>query len=62
METTEKEVSVRAYLLYKLDRTIALLGIVALGVFALQTANNEIAAACAGGLVVYIGGRVGAKP
>ena len=55
----EKEISVRAYLLYKLDRTIAVVGIVTLGIVGLITGNKEIAVACAGGLVGYIGGRVG---
>jgi len=61
---TEETYTIKAYLLYKLDRTIAILGIVGLGVWALKIGTGEsiqIAMAAIGGLVGYVGGRTSAK-
>jgi len=51
-------------MLYKLDRTIAILGIIALGVWGLKIGTNEsiqIAMGAIGGLVGYVGGRTGSN-
>lgn len=56
--------SIKAYILYKLDRTLAILGIIGLGVWALKIGTAEsiqIAMAAIGGLVGYVGGRTGNK-
>ena len=61
-ETEEIDYSVRSYLLYKLDRTIAIVGIVALGAWALSIGTTEsiqIAVAAVGFLGGYVGGRTG---
>ena len=47
-------------LLFKVDRTIAILGIIALGSWGLYVGTTEsiqIAMACVGGLVGYVSGR-----
>ena len=64
MEDTEKteDFSIKGYLLYKLDRTIAITGIVFLGAWSLYigtTESTQIAMAAIGGLVGYVGGRTG---
>ena len=56
-----KNIPIKNYLLYKLDRTLAIIGLVALGAFAIYKGSNEalqITIAAVGGLVGYIGGRV----
>ena len=61
-ETEEIDYSVRSYLLYKLDRTIAIVGIVGLGAWALSISTTEsiqIAVAAVGFLGGYVGGRTG---
>jgi len=52
--------SIGEYILYKMDRTIAIIGLVALGLFALYKGGNEslqIAIAVAGVLGGYVGAR-----
>ena len=44
---------------YKMDRSLALLGVIVLGAWSLGLGNSDIALAAIGGLVGYIGGRVG---
>jgi hypothetical protein len=59
---TIEKISVRGYILYKLDRTLAILGVIGLGAWALYVGTTEsiqIAMAAIGGLVGYIGGRTG---
>ena len=51
------------YILYKMDRTLAILGIIGIAVVALFIYANEsavqIATGAIGGLVGYVGGRTG---
>lgn len=57
----DKDIPIKNYLLYKLDRTLAVLGLIALGAFAIFKGSNEalqVTIAAVGGLVGYIGGRV----
>ena len=64
MTEEEKCYSVKEYVLWKLDRTIAVLGLVALGVWALYRNTPEtvqIGIAVVGVLGGYIGGRAGNK-
>jgi len=42
-------------LLYKLDRTLAIVGLVIIGAVALYSRQTEIAMVCASGLGVYAG-------
>jgi len=52
--------SIKEYILFKLDRNISILGLVALGCWAMQIGTKEsmqIAIVVAGGLVAYIGSR-----
>ena len=52
--------SAKDMLLYKLDRTLAIAGIIALGIWSLMAGSPDalnIAMACVGGLVGYVGGR-----
>ena len=60
-ENSEPEYTVKGYLLYKLDRTLAILGIVILGTYAIfaSAGENQIALAAIAGLVGYVGGRSG---
>jgi hypothetical protein len=63
-ETPETECkNLGEYLLYKLDRTIAILGVIAIAMLALWIAKGpdsmNIATAAIGGLVGYVGGRSG---
>lgn len=63
-DTPETECkTVGEYILYKLDRTIAILGVVAIALLALYMAKGSdsinIATAAIGGLVGYVGGRSG---
>ena len=53
--------SIRKYVLYKLDRTLAIVGIIVLGIYALMTKISDcpIAMAALGGLTAYIGSRSG---
>jgi len=58
------EPTLKERILYKLDRTLAILGIIGLGVWALKIGTPEsiqIAMAAIGGLVGYVGGRTGPK-
>jgi hypothetical protein len=51
--------SISEYLLYKLDRSLAIIGIIAIAIVALffvKTPENIVSAAI-GGLVGYVGGR-----
>jgi hypothetical protein len=49
------------YLLYKLDRTVAILGVIAIALLALWLSKGpdsmNIATAAIGGLIGYVGGR-----
>jgi hypothetical protein len=63
---SEEEVeckSVGEYLLYKLDRSIAILGVIGIALMALYLGkapdSMNIATAAIGGLVGYVGGRSG---
>lgn len=61
-ETDPEKFSVTERLLYKQDRTIAIFGIIALGVIALfdkTPDSKQIAIAAVGGLIGYLGGRTG---
>ena len=54
--------NIKEMLLYKVDRTLAILGIVILGAWALKIGTNEaiqIAMAAIGMLGGYVGGRTG---
>jgi hypothetical protein len=58
--TTETPKTLRGMVLYKIDRTFAILGIIGLGLFALTKTTpdaTQIAMAAIGGLVGYVGGR-----
>ena len=51
------------YILFKLDRNVAIVGLVAMGlwsIYKLTPESIQIANTIAGGLVGYIGGRAGA--
>jgi len=55
-----KVYSIQEYILFKLDRNIALIGLVTLGAWALSLATPEsfqIGLAVVSGLVGYVGGR-----
>lgn len=51
------------YILYKLDRSIAIIGIIGITMYAMHTLPGEIAMQIAsagiGGLIGYVGGRTG---
>ena len=54
------------YLLFKLDRNIAIAGLIAIAIVAvivkeISEPASKIISACVGGLCVYIGGRGGNK-
>ena len=55
--------SIGEFILYKVDRTLAILGVVAIAMLALYMAKGpesmNIATAAIGGLVGYVGGRSG---
>jgi hypothetical protein len=55
--------SATEYMLYKLDRTLAIIGVIAIAIFALWYGKApdslNIATAAIGGLVGYVGGRSG---
>lgn len=57
----DKEFSTKSYLLFKLDRTLAILGIIIIGTYSIlvSAGENQIAIAALGGLVGYVGGRSG---
>lgn len=53
-------IGIKQYILYKLDRTFAILGLIAIGIYALNKGTTEgmqITIAVAGVLGGYIGGR-----
>ena len=55
-----EDTPVKKYILYKVDRTIAILGVIILGTWALRIGtpeSSQIAIAAIGGLIGYIGGR-----
>lgn len=63
-DTPEEECrTVGEYILYKLDRTLAILGVIVIALLALYLAKGpdsmNIATAAIGGLVGYVGGRSG---
>lgn len=51
------------YVLYKLDRTLSIIGIIAIAICSIavlgSAGSKEIVMASAGGLIGYIGGRAG---
>lgn len=54
--------TLKEMILYKIDRTLAILGVIALGTLALRVGTpdtTQITMAAIGGLVGYIGGRTG---
>jgi hypothetical protein len=60
----EQTYSIKEYILFKLDRSIAILGLIALGLWSMYKGTPEtvqIGMAVVGGLVGYIGGRAGNK-
>lgn len=63
-ETPEEECkTIGEYILYKLDRTLAIVGVIVIALLALYLAKGpdsmNIATAAIGGLVGYVGGRSG---
>jgi len=61
-ENKEKIYSIREYILFKLDRQISIVGLVILAGWSLSLGTTEslqLAAAIAGGLIVYVTGRGG---
>ena len=63
-ETPEEECrTIGEYVLYQMDRTIAILGVIVIALLALYLAKGpdsmNIATAAIGGLVGYVGGRSG---
>jgi len=59
---TEQPRSIKEYVLFKLDRTITIVGLVILGGWSLYQGTTEslqIGLAVVAGLVGYIGGRTG---
>lgn len=65
-EPTKKGYSVQEYMLFKLDRNIAIIGLITIAIWALLTKDlsadaGKIAYAVIGILGVYIGGRGGNK-
>ena len=55
--------TMKEMILYKMDRTLAILGLIALGIIALTTKTVTVPAISvvsliAGGLVTYIGGKI----
>ena len=63
MADEEECKSIGEFILYKVDRTLAILGVIAIAMFALFMAKGpdsmNIATAAIGGLVGYVGGRSG---
>ena len=60
MNDEPKKYSIKEYILFKLDRNIAIVGLVALGVAAIilrPTGYEKIVSAVVGALAVYIGSR-----
>ena len=65
-DETPKCYTILEYILFKLDRTIAVTGLVLLGLYSLYRSTPELSQenltmAIVGGLVGYIGGRAGAS-
>lgn len=63
MADDEECKSIGEFILYKVDRTLAILGVIAIAMLALYMAKGpdsmNIATAAIGGLVGYVGGRSG---
>lgn len=63
MADEEECKSIGEFILYKVDRTLAILGVIAIAMLALYLAKGpdsmNIATAAIGGLVGYVGGRSG---
>ena len=60
MADEEKVYSIKEYILFKLDRTISILGLVVLGGWGVYLGTPEslqMSSAIAGGLIVYVTGR-----
>jgi hypothetical protein len=58
--------SIKEYILFKLDRNISIVGLIAIAIVSMFLGDiseiaSKIASACVGGLCVYIGGRGGNK-
>ena len=64
-EISNRTFTIKEYVLFKLDRNIAILGLIALGiiavVFDVKPTNEKVLGAIIGALAVYIGGRGGNK-
>lgn len=62
-EPTDECRSIGEFILYKVDRTLAIVGVIAIAMLALYLAKGpdsmNIATAAIGGLVGYVGGRSG---
>ena len=56
-----EKIGIKEYILYKLDRTLAILGVIAIAIAAIffYSGNEgvQIVSASVGGLVAYVGGR-----
>lgn len=63
MDEIKDTYTVKEYILYKLDRTLAIGGVIAIALVAMAwlvpEAATQIASAAIGGLVGYVGGRTG---
>ena len=63
MDEIKGEYTAKEYILYKLDRTLAIGGIIAIALLGMAwlvpEAATQIASAAIGGLVGYVGGRTG---
>ena len=63
IEKPEECYTTGEYILYKLDRTLAVMGVIAIAITAMFLIERQeamqIATAAVGGLIGYIGGRAG---
>ena len=63
MDEIKEDYTTKEYILYKLDRTIAIGGVIAIALLGMAwlvpEAATQIASAAIGGLVGYVGGRTG---
>ena len=63
MDEIKDTYTTKEYILYKLDRTLAIGGVIAIALLGMAwlvpEAATQIAAAAIGGLVGYVGGRTG---
>lgn len=63
IEEAPQGYTAKEYVLYKLDRTLAIMGVIAIALLGMAwlvpEAATQIASAAIGGLVGYVGGRTG---